>query len=106
MIAGTQCEFMAPSSTINESETSAALLQSSTAKERNLVQVITTVGVHPYHCLKSESPKALEFNRLRALLDDVDAKQYISCIGRLVWTTPMAFQTKSVNYHGLELILT
>eukprot|EP00956_Cyclotella_meneghiniana_P002560 scaffold3011_cov64-Cyclotella_meneghiniana.AAC.1 len=43
-------------STINESETSAALLQSSTAKERNLVQVKTTVGVHPYHRLKSESP--------------------------------------------------
>eukprot|EP00956_Cyclotella_meneghiniana_P037634 scaffold141942_cov75-Cyclotella_meneghiniana.AAC.1 len=49
---------MAPSSTINESETSAALLQSSMAKERNLVQVKTTVGVHPYHCLNH--PTALE----------------------------------------------
>jgi len=71
--------MISPSSTIDESETSVALLQSSTAKERNFIQVKTTAGVHPYHCLNH--PTAPELNRLRALLDDVDAKQYISCIG-------------------------
>ena len=71
--------MISPSSTVDESETSVALLQSSTAIERNSIQVKTTVGVHPYHCLNS--PTAPELNRLCALLDGADIKQYISCIG-------------------------
>jgi TatD DNase family protein len=71
--------MISPSSTIHESEASVELIKTSTEIERSYIQVKTTVGAHPYHC--KAPPSIDELGRLRALLEDSEVKQYISCIG-------------------------
>ena len=71
--------MISPSSTIDESEQSVALLEKSNAE----VCIKTTVGVHPYHALEEGVPEegGSALGRIRALLDKSESKQIISCIG-------------------------
>mmetsp|Transcript_7385 Transcript_7385/g.16745 ORF Transcript_7385/g.16745 Transcript_7385/m.16745 type:complete len:400 (+) Transcript_7385:49-1248(+) len=73
--------MISPSSTIDESERSVQLLESSTDQQRNKVCVKTTVGVHPYHALEEGRPGPDNLSKIRALLDKPNSKQIISCIG-------------------------
>ncbi|KAL9182139.1 hypothetical protein ACHAXT_012791 [Thalassiosira profunda] len=72
--------MLSPSSSTDESERSVELLTSSTAQQRNGVEIKTTVGVHPYHALEEGDPDA-SIGRIRALLDHPDARRTIGCIG-------------------------
>jgi TatD DNase family protein len=72
--------MISPSSTIEESEKSVHLLQSCTSNERNNISIKTTVGVHPYSTVEeAHTPGNLQ--KLRALIDDSNNNQFISCIG-------------------------
>lgn len=73
--------MLSPSSTIEESESSVNLLESSTVEQRNNILVKTTVGVHPYHTLEAGAPTSETLDRLRSLLDKPNTRQFISCIG-------------------------
>ena len=72
--------IISPASTIEESEKSVQLLESSTDQQRNNVSAKTTVGVHPYHALEEGDPD-VQISRIRALLDKQNSKQTISCVG-------------------------
>lgn len=73
--------MISPSSTIDESERSFQLLESSTDHQRNNVCVKTTVGVHPYHAQEVGAPGPETLSKIRYLLDKPNSKQIISCIG-------------------------
>ena len=74
---------MSPSSTVEESERSCRLLRSATPRETNGVQVLTTVGVHPYHAREVGAPEGEPLARLRALLDEdrASGSPVIGCVG-------------------------
>jgi TatD DNase family protein len=71
--------MISPASTIIEAMMSLELLKSCSAEERKGIDIRTTVGVHPYHC--SSPPSQHDLNALRTLLDSVENKPYVSCVG-------------------------
>lgn len=70
--------MISPSSTVEESEKSVHLIQSSTDKQRNNIIIKTSGGVHPYHT-QEEALIPENVNKLRALL--AKSNNAISCIG-------------------------
>ncbi len=72
--------MISPSSSLEESIETLHLLRNCTDRDRNNIQIKTSIGVHPYVSEKEAlTPENLD--RLRSMLNDTNNNGIISCIG-------------------------